>query len=108
MKRRQVLQTMGAGSVLDAFGPLSGCASTGSSTGPKVVVVGARFGGAARAKYLRMWSDYGVNVTLMSPDVTWEAHVLGSHPILQHHFNQNARHSRANRSLINVTELYGF
>jgi NADPH-dependent 2,4-dienoyl-CoA reductase/sulfur reductase-like enzyme len=71
MKRRQVLQTIGAGSVLGAFGPLSGCANTGSSSRPKVVVVGGGFGGATTAKYVRMWSDYGVNVTLVESSASF-------------------------------------
>jgi NADPH-dependent 2,4-dienoyl-CoA reductase/sulfur reductase-like enzyme len=71
MKRRQVLQTMGAGSVLSAFGPLSGCASTGSSSQPKVVVVGGGFGGATAAKYVRIWSDYGINVTLVESSASF-------------------------------------
>ena len=59
MKRRQIIQTLGAGSALGALGMFSGCASTGGSGGAKVVVVGGGFGGAAAAKYVRMWSDYG-------------------------------------------------
>jgi NADPH-dependent 2,4-dienoyl-CoA reductase/sulfur reductase-like enzyme len=70
MKRRQFVGSIGAGSALSAFGTLgllSGCATTGSSNGPKVVVVGGGFGGATAAKYVRMWSDYGINVTLVEP-----------------------------------------
>jgi NADPH-dependent 2,4-dienoyl-CoA reductase/sulfur reductase-like enzyme len=70
MKRRQFVGSIGAGSALSAFGTLgllSGCATTGSSSGPKVVVVGGGFGGATAAKYVRMWSDYGINVTLVEP-----------------------------------------
>jgi NADPH-dependent 2,4-dienoyl-CoA reductase/sulfur reductase-like enzyme len=73
MKRRQIVRAAGAGSVLSALGALglvSGCASTGSS-GPKVVVVGGGYGGATAAKYVRMWSDYGINVTLVEPNATF-------------------------------------
>ncbi len=70
MKRRQFVRTLGAGSALGslgALGLLSGCATSGSN-GPKVVVVGGGFGGATAAKYVRMWSDYGINVTLVEPN----------------------------------------
>jgi sulfide dehydrogenase [flavocytochrome c] flavoprotein subunit len=73
MKRRQIVRAAGAGSVLSALGALglvSGCASTGSN-GPKVVVVGGGYGGATAAKYVRMWSDYGINVTLVEPNATF-------------------------------------
>ena len=71
MKRRQILQTVGAGSVLGALGFMTGCASTGSGRGPKVVVVGGGYGGATAAKYVRMWSDYGINVTLVEPSASF-------------------------------------
>jgi NADPH-dependent 2,4-dienoyl-CoA reductase/sulfur reductase-like enzyme len=53
---------------LGATGLMSGCAAIGGGNGPKVVVVGGGFGGATAAKYLRMWSDYGVDVTLVEPN----------------------------------------
>ena len=70
MERRQFVQTLGAGSALGALGFLSGCATTGSS-GPKVVVVGGGYGGATAAKYVRMWSDYGIQVTLVEPNASF-------------------------------------
>lgn len=71
MQRRQFVQTVGAGSALGALGLVSGCASTGAANGPKVVVVGGGFGGATAAKYLRLWSDYGINVTLVEPNASF-------------------------------------
>jgi len=74
MKRRQFVSTLGAGSALGALGTLgmlSGCASTGGGNGPKVVVVGGGFGGATAAKYVRMWSDYGISVTLVEPNASF-------------------------------------
>ena len=71
MKRRQILQAVGAGSALGALGLISGCASTGSTKGPKVVIVGGGYGGATAAKYVRMWSDYGINVTLIEPNASF-------------------------------------
>jgi sulfide dehydrogenase [flavocytochrome c] flavoprotein subunit len=67
MKRRQFVQTVWAGSALGAMSGLAGCAATGSGKGPKVVVVGGGYGGATAAKYIRMWSDYGIGVTLVEP-----------------------------------------
>ncbi|MDI1246269.1 MAG: FAD/NAD(P)-binding oxidoreductase [Rhodoferax sp.] len=74
MLRRQFVRTLGAGSALGALGSLgmlSGCATTGGGNGPKVVVVGGGFGGATAAKYVRMWSDYGIAVTLVEPNASF-------------------------------------
>ena len=46
---------------------LPGCATTGGAPAGKVVVVGGGYGGATAAKYLRMWSDGAVGVTLIEP-----------------------------------------
>jgi len=64
MQRRHLLQT---GSALGVMGWMSGCASS-SGQGPKVVVIGAGYAGATAAKYIRMWSDYGIQVTLVEPN----------------------------------------
>jgi NADPH-dependent 2,4-dienoyl-CoA reductase/sulfur reductase-like enzyme len=64
MQRRHLLQS---GSALGVMGLMSGCAST-SGHGPKVVVIGAGYAGATAAKYIRMWSDYGIQVTLVEPN----------------------------------------
>ena len=71
MKRRQILQAVGAGSAFGALGLLSGCAGLSSGKEPKVVVVGGGYGGATAAKYVRMWSDYGINVTLVEPNASF-------------------------------------
>ncbi|MEO5661482.1 MAG: NAD(P)/FAD-dependent oxidoreductase [Polaromonas sp.] len=65
MKRRHFVQAIGAAGTLNL---VSGCAGTVSRRGPRVVVVGGGYGGATAAKYLRMWSDYGVDVTLVEPN----------------------------------------
>jgi sulfide dehydrogenase [flavocytochrome c] flavoprotein subunit len=70
MLRRQFVQTVGIGSALGATALLSGCA-TPSGKGPKVVVVGGGYGGATAAKYVRMWSDYGIQVTLVEPNASF-------------------------------------
>ncbi len=69
MKRRQFVQTLGAGSAVAGLGLMSGCATTGS--GAKVVVVGGGYGGATAAKYVRMFSDYGIDVTLIEPNAAF-------------------------------------
>jgi NADPH-dependent 2,4-dienoyl-CoA reductase/sulfur reductase-like enzyme len=50
------------------MGLISGCASIGSNSSAKVVVVGGGYGGATAAKYVRMWSNYGIDVTLIEPN----------------------------------------
>lgn len=65
MDRRQFIQAGTAASVLG----LAGCAATGGSgAGGKVVIVGAGYGGATAAKYIRMWSEGKVEVTLVEPN----------------------------------------
>ena len=64
MQRRHFLQT---GSALGAMGLMSGCATVGGK-GPHVVVIGGGYAGATAAKYIRMWSDHGINVTLVEPN----------------------------------------
>jgi len=71
MKRRQFVGSIGAAGALGSLGFLSGCASTRGDNGPKVVVVGGGFGGATAAKYVRMWSDYGISVTLVEPNASF-------------------------------------
>ena len=61
MKRRDFLK---AGAAAGALASLYGCAGGGKASG-HVVVVGGGFGGATMAKYLRMWSEGGVQVTLI-------------------------------------------
>jgi outer membrane protein assembly factor BamB len=69
MKRRQFVQSLGAGSAVAGLGLLSGCATTGS--GAKVVVVGGGYGGATAAKYVRLFSDHGIDVTLIEPNAAF-------------------------------------
>ena len=67
MQRRQFVQAVGAGTALGASALVAGCASTGTARGPKVVVIGGGYGGATAAKYLRMWSEQSIDVTLVEP-----------------------------------------
>jgi len=64
MTRRHFLRAGAAAGVMG----LTGYATAGGGAGPKVVVVGGGYGGATAAKYVRMWSDYSVNVTLVEPN----------------------------------------
>lgn len=66
MQRRQFVQTLGAGSAVAGLGLLGGCAAGGS--GAKVVVVGGGYAGATAAKYVRMFSNYGIDVTMVEPN----------------------------------------
>ena len=67
MDRRQFIQAGSAASAASVLGLSAGCASTSSGAGGNVVVVGGGYGGATAAKYIRMWSDGKVNVTLVEP-----------------------------------------
>ena len=64
LKRRHFLQSSAALSLLG----LTGCASmTGVPASAKVVVVGGGYGGATAAKYIRLLSDYKIDVVLIEP-----------------------------------------
>lgn len=67
MTRRHFLRAGAAAGVMG----LTGRATAAGGTGPKVVVVGGGYGGATAAKYVRMWSDYSVNVTLVEPNAAF-------------------------------------
>ena len=65
--RRSFLQSSAALGLLGATG-LSGCASmSGVPSKAKVVVIGGGYGGATAAKYVRMLSDYKIDVVLIEP-----------------------------------------
>ncbi|MBK7648836.1 MAG: FCSD flavin-binding domain-containing protein [Betaproteobacteria bacterium] len=67
MKRRDFLKI---GAAAGAMATLYGCAGGGKASG-HVVVVGGGYGGATIAKYLRMWSEGGVQVTLIERNPTF-------------------------------------
>ena len=65
--RRSFLQSSAALGLASAAG-LSGCASvSGVPSKAKVVVIGGGYGGATAAKYVRMLSDYKIDVVLIEP-----------------------------------------
>ncbi len=65
MKRRRFVQATLA---LGGFGTLLGCASTALPARARVIVVGGGYGGATAAKYVRMLSNYSIDVLLVEPD----------------------------------------
>ncbi|GGY29087.1 NAD(P)/FAD-dependent oxidoreductase [Pseudoduganella albidiflava] len=62
MKRRDLLQAAGAAVVL------AGCAGVAPRARARVVVIGGGYGGAAAARYVRLWSGGEVDVTLVEPN----------------------------------------
>ena len=64
MKRRLFLHTLGAAAAVAS----TGCATVGGKAKPQVVVIGGGYGGATAAKYIRMWSEGGIDVTLVEPN----------------------------------------
>ena len=68
IQRRDFLKALGAAGFGTAVSALPGCATTGGGAGGKVVVVGGGYGGATAAKYIRMWSDGKVDVTVVEPN----------------------------------------
>ena len=65
--RRAFLQSSAAFSLL-GLGGLAGCTSlSGVPSRAKVVVIGGGYGGATAAKYVRLLSDYKIDVVLIEP-----------------------------------------
>ena len=67
--RRQTLRllgALGAGALLPAH---AATPQAGGTARPRVVVIGGGYGGATAAKYLRMWSNGGVDVSLVEREV---------------------------------------
>jgi len=65
LRRRALLHAAGAAV---AVGALPGSATGAPRATGRVVVIGGGFGGATAAKYIRMWSNGAVDVTLVEPD----------------------------------------
>lgn len=64
INRRAFLQVSGATTAVVGVSAISGCASVGGGSGPKVVIVGGGYGGATAAKYIKMWGP-SIDVTLI-------------------------------------------
>jgi NADH dehydrogenase FAD-containing subunit len=67
LNRRDFLKASVGAAGIAATAGLAGCATTQTGTGPKVVVVGAGFGGATFARYLKMWAP-SAHVTIIEPN----------------------------------------
>ena len=63
MQRRSFLQSSAALGLLG----LAGCATTAVPAKARVVVIGGGYGGATAAKYVRLLSDYKIDVVLIEP-----------------------------------------
>ncbi|MBC8056812.1 MAG: FAD-dependent oxidoreductase [Rhizobiales bacterium] len=72
MKRRDLLKLAGAAGGLASFG-LAGCASTaiGARDSARVLVVGGGYGGATAAKYVRLLSQYKIDVVMVEPEAAF-------------------------------------
>lgn len=69
MKRRNFVQ---ASLALGTLGGMVGCATTGTiPSRAKVVVIGGGYGGATAAKYVRMLSNYKIDVVLVEPNASF-------------------------------------
>ncbi|MBI3533575.1 MAG: FAD-dependent oxidoreductase [Burkholderiales bacterium] len=69
MKRRSFVQASLALGTLGGTLSMVGCASTGTLPAKaKVVVIGGGYGGATAAKYVRMLSNYQIDVVLVEPN----------------------------------------
>ncbi len=67
IERRTLLQGLASAGPFAALAGLVGCASPAPAKA-QVVVVGGGFGGATAAKYIRLLSDYGIEVLLIEPN----------------------------------------
>jgi sulfide dehydrogenase [flavocytochrome c] flavoprotein subunit len=63
LQRRTLLQSAAAFSLLG----LAACATSPVPSRAKVVVIGGGYGGATAAKYVRLFSDYRIDVVLIEP-----------------------------------------
>jgi len=69
MKRRSFVQASLALGTLGSTLSMVGCATTGTLPAKaKVVVIGGGYGGATAAKYVRMLSNYQIDVVLVEPN----------------------------------------
>lgn len=68
MQRREFLQHLGAAGLLAGT---AGCASIGGQAQPQVVIIGGGYAGATAARYLRIWSEGKIGVTLVEPNTSF-------------------------------------
>ncbi len=71
LNRRDFIKTSVGAAGLAATAGLAGCATTHvGGAGPKVVVVGAGFGGSTFSRYLKMWAPQA-QITLIEPNANF-------------------------------------
>ncbi|MDC8772870.1 FAD-dependent oxidoreductase [Roseateles albus] len=76
MNRRELIQAaMAAAAGMAAWHPL---ASRAANSGGRVIVVGGGMAGATVAKYLRMWSNGGLEVTLIERNPAYTSNIMSS------------------------------
>ncbi len=81
MQRRQFIKNVGvaatasatssATSAVLALATLAGCVSVAPQAKAQVLIIGGGYGGATAAKYLRMWSQGSIQVTLIEPNANF-------------------------------------
>ena len=72
MKRRHFVQASLALGSIGSLATLMGCSTSGRiPEKARVVVVGGGYGGATTAKYVRMLSNYQIDVVLIEPDAAF-------------------------------------
>jgi len=69
IQRRDFLKALGAARFSTMT--LAGCATSERRSGPRVVVIGGGYGGATVAKYLSMWGNGTVDITLVEANPTF-------------------------------------
>ena len=73
MNRRHFLDTLGVGSLV-ALAPMA----VRAATSKRVVVVGGGMAGATVAKYLRLWSNKTVDVTLVDTSTQYTSNIMSN------------------------------
>lgn len=76
LSRRRLLKLLGSASAFSAI-PNLGFAAT-PAPARRVVIVGAGFGGATAARYLRLWGGENVSVTLVDANATHDSCILSN------------------------------
>src|SRR5690606_17771419 len=68
LSRRDFIKLMGATSLLASLNGCSHSLIRSSGKSPRVVVIGGGYAGATVAKYLRIWSNAGIETVVIEPN----------------------------------------
>jgi sulfite dehydrogenase len=71
LNRRAFLMGFAAAASSTTLAGLAGCANTSARARAHVVVIGGGYGGATAAKYVRMWSQGAIDVTLVERNASF-------------------------------------